>query len=517
MKFVAYYRKSTESEDRQLLSLDAQEREALFLADKNTLTIAKTFKESMSAKSPGRPLFNEMMKLIQSGKIDAIVCWKLDRLARNFIDGGLIIDLLQRGVIKEIQTSEGVHRPGDDVMLLAIKFGMANQYSRSLSVDVKRGNREKFARGGWPGRAKFGYENDKGDKTVYPDGDAPYVIRAFELYATGSYSFKDIAGILYEEGLRTGTGKKVPGGNIHRFISDPFYYGMMRKYGRLQAGNHTPLISKDLFDQAQRVLENKNRPRPQNHFFPLRGFMYCEDCGCMLTASLKKGHQYYYCTNGKGICSEHKTYLREKTLYPIVASLFEKITIDEEMVEMLYLSAKEDTELENGYSDSILSTLKTRLNAVTAKESRLLDTFLDEQISKDVYDAKILEIQNEKTILIKQISDTQEKSQHTISTLEPTKKVFLQASRATKEFLDGDDVKKREVIETILWNFSMKGGNMAQHEFKSPYSILSKVPQNADFQLLREMLNDVRTYFMGVESWEMFPNFANMDNITTCR
>jgi hypothetical protein len=79
--------------------------------------------------------------------------------------------------------------------------------------------------------------------------------------------------------------------------------------------------------------------------------------------------------------------------------------------------------------------------------------------------------------------------------LEPTKKVFLQASRATKEFLDGDDVKKREVIETILWNFSMKGGNMAQHEFKSPYSILSKVPQNADFQLLRCVLNKVRMYF----------------------
>ena len=96
MKYIAYYRKSTEAEDRQLLSLDSQEREALSLAEKHNLTITKTFKESMSAKSSGRPLFNEMMKMIQSGKADGIICWKLDRLARNFIDGGLIIDLLQR-------------------------------------------------------------------------------------------------------------------------------------------------------------------------------------------------------------------------------------------------------------------------------------------------------------------------------------------------------------------------------------------------------------------------------------
>ena len=66
----------------------------------------------MSAKSAGRPLFNEMIKMIQAGKADGIVCWKLDRLARNFIDGGLVIDMLQHGIIQEIQTSEGCFSSG---------------------------------------------------------------------------------------------------------------------------------------------------------------------------------------------------------------------------------------------------------------------------------------------------------------------------------------------------------------------------------------------------------------------
>ena len=487
MKYIAYYRKSTENEDRQLLSLDGQEREALMLAERHNLTIIKTFKESMSAKSTGRPLFNEMMKMIQTGKADGIICWKLDRLARNFIDGGLIIDLLQHGVIQEIQTSEGVHRPGDDVMLLAIKFGMANQYSRNLAVDVKRGNREKLARGGWPCFAPFGYKNDKANKTIVVNEEkAKYVVRAFELYSTGSYGLKDIAKILYDEGLRTGTGGKFLFGNIRRFIDNPFYCGLMRRDDKLYVGNHEPLITKDLFDKTQDVLHNRHRPRPQNHFFPLRGFMTCEKCGCALTATIKKGHHYYYCTNGRGKCDEHKTYLRENTLYPIVAGLFENLNIDEETIQLLYESAQEECEHEFDYSESVISTLKSRLNDLVLKESRLLDVFLAENISKEIYDGKALEIQNEKTILSKQIADVEQTRKNAVSTLEPVREIFLRASRAKKEFIAGDDIKKREVLETILWNLSLQEQKMAQYEFKSPYSSFLKLPKNPDFHTLSE-------------------------------
>jgi len=316
MKYIAYYRKSTEAEDRQLLSLDSQEREALSLAEKHTLIISKTFKESMSAKSSGRPLFNEMMKMIQSGKVDGIVCWKLDRLARNFIDGDLIIDLLQRGVIKEIQTSEGVHKQGDDVMLMAIKFGMANQYSRNLSVDVKRGNREKLSRGGWPNRAPLGFLNDKATRTLVIDpARAKYIPRAFELYLTGSHGFKEISDILYSEGFRTRTDKIANKSYIQRILSSIFYTGIMEREGKYYQGNHTPLISKETFEKAQDVMNGRSHPRPKRLFFPLRGFMKCENCGCALTASLKKGHHYYYCTGNREGCNEHKNYMREIYLY----------------------------------------------------------------------------------------------------------------------------------------------------------------------------------------------------------
>lgn len=122
MKYILYCRKSTEGEDRQMLSLDAQERELLEIAQKYNLDVVQTFRESMSAKKEGRPIFNEMMECIKSGKADAVLCWKLDRLARNFIDGGLIIDMLQTSTIKEIRTYEGSHLPTDNVLMIALLY-----------------------------------------------------------------------------------------------------------------------------------------------------------------------------------------------------------------------------------------------------------------------------------------------------------------------------------------------------------------------------------------------------------
>src|SRR5690606_14909561 len=125
---LIYCRKSTDTEDKQVLSLESQENELKRLAEAHGLNVVGILHESMSAKAEGRPIFQQLLQLIASGKADAILCWKLDRLARNFIDGGRIIDLLQKAAIKEIRTYEGTHLPSDNVLMLAVNFGMANQY-----------------------------------------------------------------------------------------------------------------------------------------------------------------------------------------------------------------------------------------------------------------------------------------------------------------------------------------------------------------------------------------------------
>jgi site-specific DNA recombinase len=486
MKYVIYCRKSTDTEDKQVLSLDSQERELLDIANKYGLNVVKVFRESMSAKGTGRPQFNHMLDMVTKGQIDGILCWKLDRLARNFVDGGKVIDLLQRTVIKEIRTYEATHLPSDNVLLLAVQLGMANQYIRDLSTNVKRGNREKLARGEWPNRAPFGYKNDKATKKIAVDPiNSKYVLRIFELYNTGSRGFKDISEILFQEGLKTNSGKKFSKHHVQRILSSVFYTGIMEKDGKYYQGIHEPLISKEVFDKAKDVMTGRIHSKTQKLFFPLRGFLKCENCGCALTASLKKGHHYYYCTNGKQKCDEHKSYLRENYLYEVISNVFEDLHFSERKIELMIRAAKEKLQTDSGYLIKSLDTLQTQLDALKTKESRLLDAFLAEQITKELYEQKTLELQNQRISLNQQIKEL--KIKQPVFTLEPIKEIFIRGSRAKKEFLEADDHKKREITENLLWNLSIKNKSVASIKLKSPYDILAKAPKNAT---ISEMLGD---------------------------
>ena len=160
LKYFIHCRKSSEDEDRQILSIDGQLSELHRMAAANGLNIVDVLSESKSAKEPGREVFNEMLHRIQIGEANAILTWKLDRLARNFDDGGKIIGMLQRGVIQEIRTFERVYLPSDNVLLIAMEFGMANQYVRDLSLNIRgRGHLDRqpggaLALGGHPAAAR---------------------------------------------------------------------------------------------------------------------------------------------------------------------------------------------------------------------------------------------------------------------------------------------------------------------------------------------------------------------------
>lgn len=484
MKYIIYCRKSTDTEDKQVLSLESQQKELERVAEAHNLHVVARLNESKSAKEPGRPVFNEMLQMIVSGKADAILCWKVDRLTRNPLDGGQIQWLLQSNKIKCITTFEKNYYPNDNVLLMSIEQAMANQYIRDLSVNVKRGNRAKLERGEWPNHAPFGYLNDKATKRVVIDTErSPYVIRAYELYTTGSYSFKNISDILYTEGLRTMSGKKVLKSQIHRILVSKFYTGLMERDGKIYPGTHPVLIPTQTFDMAQNIMTGRVRTRPHRLFFPLRGLLKCEDCGCSMTASVKKSHHYYYCTNGKGTCDAHKSYLREQYLYSVIAAQLSLVDFTERKIEIMYRAAKERSDHGASYLAQTLNTHELHLESLKPRESRLLDTFLAEQVSKELYDQKWLELQNERIVLTKKISEL--KTQQPSLTLEPVKSVFLQASRAKKEFLEGDDMKKKKIIDSLLWNLTIKNKDVAQVSFKSPFDIMAKVPKDAS---ISEML-----------------------------
>lgn len=206
LKYDIYLRKSSESEDRQIASLESQKEVLMGLAKGNNLKVERVVEESMSAKQPGRPVFSEEIARIQSGEIQGLIIWDLSRGSRNPVDSGTLSWLLQKEQLKAIVTPQRLYLSQDNVLLLNIEFGQANQFLRDLSKNVKRGLQTKLNNGWRPGCVPEGYFNDKteerGRRTIGVDSVRfPLIRKAWDLMLTGNYSVLKILEIMNTEWL----------------------------------------------------------------------------------------------------------------------------------------------------------------------------------------------------------------------------------------------------------------------------------------------------------------------------
>ena len=197
-----YCRKSTEEDSRQMRSIESQRQEIeTAFAARPDLNIVEVFEEARSAKAPGRTTFNDMLARIEGGEAECIISWSPDRLARNSVDGGRIVYLLDRGVLRDLKFSTYTFENNSQgKFMLSIMFGQSKYYSDALSDNVKRGNRTKALKGWRPNSVPLGYRHDPATKTITVDpAYFPLVKRMFDLMLTGGYSAKRIALIARDE------------------------------------------------------------------------------------------------------------------------------------------------------------------------------------------------------------------------------------------------------------------------------------------------------------------------------
>ena len=486
MKAILYARKSTDTEDRQVLSLESQVSELTSLAEKDGIEVIDILTESRSAKEPGRPVFNDMMQRILIGEADTILCWKIDRLTRNPVDGGQIQWLLQTGKIQAITTFEKTYSPDDNVLIMSIEQAMATQYIRDLSLNVKRGNRAKLERGEWPNLAPYGYRNCKATKTIKVNRkQAVYVKRIFELYATGGYTLTDLVEQMYQDGMRTPAGYKVYKSQIHKILNQKFYTGLMEFRGTVYQGKHEPIVSMTLFNQVQDVFNHRQHPKQEKHFYSARGFMTCGVCGCTITADTKKGHQYYYCTNGKKVCTEHKKYMRSEHVDTILAGLFEELKIDSELIELSAAAYQAQNQQDDSYLMKAKENVENELLSLDQRESILVDGYTSGLIKRPLFEEKLKGIENERTVLQQQRQELAKTGPASTATFERIKSVFEQGNTASDEYINATDEAKRKLLETVLSNTLIKDQKVLQYKFKPEFQVLADTPKDAGFQQLR--------------------------------
>ena len=261
-RYFVYCRKSSEEKHRQILSIPSQIAELQRCAEKEKLQVVAVLEESRSAKIPGRPVFNEMIRRIERGEANGILAWHPDRLARNAIDGGHIVHSLDTGTLADLRfpTYTFENTPQGKYML-SIAFANSKYYVDNLSENVRRGNRTKREQGWYPAYVPIGYlnaKNEAGEKIVIPDPERfESIKRIWKMFLTGGYSVPRLCKIAREDlALRTRKHKKtggVPFGRtgIYQILNRPFYTGHIVHKGQWYQGKHEPMITIDEYDHAQ--------------------------------------------------------------------------------------------------------------------------------------------------------------------------------------------------------------------------------------------------------------------------
>lgn len=490
LKYFIYCRKSSEDKDSQFLSIESQVRELKEYALKNNLTVVEIFEESQTAFKTGREVFSHMMTLFEEGVANALLTWKPDRLARNALDGGRVIQALDDGGLQEIRTPYECFKREDSRMMLYIHFGMSNDYSRQISANVRRGIRQKYVRGEYPNLAPIGYLNGKvnGGINIYPDPERKdLVIRVFSDYATGRYSLGQMVITAFEWGLRTRKGRPFSKSHLHRVLQNPLYYGRFWHGGELREGTYEPLIDKQLFDDVQAVLQNKSKPKKLDNDWAYAGLLKCGGgCGASIIFETKKKYykktdrwaEYTYarCSKRCGECIEKG--ITMKDMEAQIDENLSKITISEDDWRLGIKLLNKKYEAEAKQRAQVVESRQRQYQRLQSELDGYFKMRAKEEMTAEEFAIKKSVISEEQRVLKEKVDD----GLHGQRTwLELAEDFMTMAFQARDMILSDDLFAKRKAVEKIGWNVMIKDKKLVW-SFKEPYDVLLKPQYRTDWR-----------------------------------
>ncbi len=466
IKYFLYARKSSESEDKQVASIPSQVEELKRIAKQQNINILEILTEEKSAKSPGRPVFSNMIERIHKGEAQGIICWKLDRLARNPIDGGTISWLLQQSIIQHIQTFQRPYYPTDNVLMMNLEFGMANQYILDLSENVKRGLGKKVKEKWFPHKTPLGYLNNKYKQPelppIYEDPERFHLLRQlWDTLLEKKCSLNTLYHKAKDIGLTTKKGKPIAKSIIHLIFRNPFYYGYFYWKGELYPGKHEPMITKEEYDRAQIIIIGKRPTYKKDQAFAFTGLIRCGECGASITAEDKTKYQkngnihhytYYRCTKRINPKCSQKT-IRDTNLENQILEVLENIRIPEEFHKWAIKYLKEEQSKETNDSKEILESQLRRLDNSKKKLNSLFEMRMNEELSAEEYKQRKEKLLEEKLKYEQLISDTNYRFE---TWLDNAEKLFTFAETAKERFETGSLIVKREILACLGSNLILQ-------------------------------------------------------------
>ncbi|WP_428898576.1 recombinase family protein [Parelusimicrobium proximum] len=485
-KAVLYLRVSSKGQEDGY-SLDAQEKLGLEYAAKNKLEIVKIWKGSESAwGKKERQNFNQMLEYVKKhADVKHVIFDILDRMTRNDFDKIKIKNLINDygKTIHFSRTNKiySIHSSSDDEFMIDIEVAVAKKMSNDISRKVKMGLTEKAEQGFYPSIAPTGYINVEKDgisQLQLDSVNAPLVKELFEKVSSGDYSLLMLEDILYAKGLRNPhRNNKVRKSTLHRMVHNKIYYGVFEWKGKLYANaKHTPIVSKELWDNAQKALRSFHRPHISKKEFAYRGLLTCQHCDCTVVGQIaKKKHTYYRCSFSKGT-HEHGGYIREQDMPALFAPAIKAVSLPSEFAAWLENGVREVAQQQEQIKKNKKELVQREYSHAQKKLNNLYDLQLDGMGNKDMFRLKEREISEDLAHLQSELAglevDTQEICDRAHNTLQI-------ATNLEALYNIADHTEKAHILRLLGTSYMLDGKNTVTPNYKGAFELLAKAKQIA--------------------------------------
>lgn len=470
-KYFLYARKSTESDERQVQSIEDQLKTMKKIANERWYKIIWEFIESKSAKIPyQREKFNNMIECINNWKVNGIISFHLNRISRNPIDSATIQYMLQNNTLNKVVTYDKEYLPADSWLIMSLINWMSNQYILDLVVAVKRWLNSKYEKWIRPSLVPIWYKNDVINRTIITDEERVQTVRKmWNLMLTGSYSIQKVIDKANNEWwLRTVKKKKVwwwplTKSSWQRIFRNIFYTWYFERNWELVRWIHEPIITIAEYNRVQSLLSKWGKAAPIKKEFSYTWMIDCWVCWCRVTWEIKnkyikatwetREYTYYHCTRKRKDMKCSQKSIRIENIEEQIANILKSIEIEPEFKEWVFATIKENYNSEFESRIKIFENLNNAIISEDKRLKRLTDMYLDSLINKEGYKNNKQEIEEKIENLKNQRNKIDLKGQ---KSMQLTEWVFEFAIDIVESFNSGDLQRKRDVLNSLGKNFILK-------------------------------------------------------------
>jgi site-specific DNA recombinase len=481
---VVYARVSSKEQEKEGFSIPAQLKLLKEYAAAQDFTVTQEYVDVETAKQTGRAAFGEMVAHLKvHPAVRVLLVEKTDRLYRNIKDWVTVDELeVEIHFVKEgVVLSRGSR--SSEKFMHGIKVLMAKNYIDNLSEEARKGMQEKAEQGIWPTKTPLGYRNmagPDGKKIIASDpAVAPIVAKLFEWYATGTLSLKEVAQKARAAGLAyRRSGAPVPVSTVHTILRNRLYTGELEWNGHIFQGRHEPLVTRELWERVQVVLDgrNANKAKRGKHDFAFSGLIACARCGCSVVGEVKKQrYVYYHCTGYADKCqgtpiSCRRRYVREEALEQKFTELLGRLRFDDEVLEWVRESLKASHADERREHEEALRRLQVEHKRLGDRINAMYLDKLDGRVDGAFFDKMSAQWREEQNRCLREIARHESAEQ---SYMDEGVQILELAQNAQELFEKQEPREKRRLLNFVISNCTWEDGEVVV-TFRQPFDSLAE-------------------------------------------